>query len=138
MPGVVSHPSEWPFSGYNEIQVPCERYALIDYEGLMGLLDFKAIEELADAYQGWTEESVGRKKSFRDSKWTESVAVGSESFVTTTREELGIKGNARKVIGKDGRYELRESTEPYKAILGHENECLRLQNAYLWNNNIWT
>ena len=28
--GVVQHPSEWPFSGYNEIQNPRERYALID------------------------------------------------------------------------------------------------------------
>ena len=31
--GVVNHPSEWTFTGYNEIQAPRERYALIDYEG---------------------------------------------------------------------------------------------------------
>jgi hypothetical protein len=35
--GVVTHPSEWPFSGYNEIQNPRERYALIDHENLMEL-----------------------------------------------------------------------------------------------------
>ncbi|MFH2220491.1 MAG: transposase [Pseudomonadota bacterium] len=134
--GVVGHPSEWPFSGYNEIQSPRERYALIDYKGLMELLDFKAMDELADAYRGWVEESVGRKKSFRDSKWTESVAVGGEPFVKATKEKLGIKGKGREVIGKDGSYELRESTEPYKAILGHENEGLRLQNAYFWNDNV--
>jgi REP element-mobilizing transposase RayT len=29
--GVVNHPSEWPFSGYNEIQNPRQRYSLIDY-----------------------------------------------------------------------------------------------------------
>jgi putative transposase len=28
--GVVGHPSEWPFSGYNEIQNPFQRYALIN------------------------------------------------------------------------------------------------------------
>jgi hypothetical protein len=39
-------------------------------------------------------------------------------------------------IGKDGSYELRESTEAYKAILGHENEAFRLQNAYSWNDNV--
>lgn len=35
--GVVTHPSEWPFCGYNEIQKPRQRYSLIDFEGLMGL-----------------------------------------------------------------------------------------------------
>jgi hypothetical protein len=36
--GVVNHPSEWSFSGYNEIQEPRSRYALIDYEKLQNLL----------------------------------------------------------------------------------------------------
>ena len=31
---VVTHPSEWQFCGYHEIQKPKERYALIDYNGL--------------------------------------------------------------------------------------------------------
>jgi hypothetical protein len=100
----------------------------------MGILDFKAMQELADVYQGWIEESVGRKEYFRDSKWTESVAVSCRAFVKTTQEKLGIKGKARKVIEKDGSYELRESTEPYKAILGRESVALR-QNAYFWNDN---
>ena len=30
--GVVTHPSEWNFGGYNEIQKPRQRYALIDYK----------------------------------------------------------------------------------------------------------
>ena len=36
--GVVKHPSEWAFSGYNEIQKPRQRYALIDDAGLMNLV----------------------------------------------------------------------------------------------------
>jgi hypothetical protein len=40
--GVVGHPSEWSFSGYNEIQAPRQRYALIDYEALKELLEFEA------------------------------------------------------------------------------------------------
>jgi putative transposase len=44
--GVVNHPSEWEFSGYNEIQAPRYRYALIDYEGLGNLLDFGGMDEL--------------------------------------------------------------------------------------------
>jgi len=50
--GVVGHPSEWPFSGYNVLQARRERYAIIDYEGLGGLLDFRGMDDLADAYRG--------------------------------------------------------------------------------------
>lgn len=52
--------------------------------------------------------------------------MGSESFVTAMKENLGIKGKWREVIGDDGSYELRETTEAYKAILRHENDAVRL------------
>jgi len=39
--GVVKHPAEWPFCGYNEIQNPRQRYSLIDYHKLIPLLQMK-------------------------------------------------------------------------------------------------
>ncbi len=133
--GVVGHPLEWPFSGHNEIQAPRERYALIDYEGLRKLLNFRGMDDLADAYRAWVEESLGKGNNFRDGKWTESIAVGSEAFVTATKEKLGLKGKGRAVIGGDGSYELRESPAGYKGILGHENEGLRLDNTCFYSDN---
>ncbi len=84
--GVVGHPSEWSFSGYNEIQAPLQRYALIDYKALKKLLGFEAMDKLAVAYRGWIDEALSQGEHFRDGQWTESVAVGSESFVTTSKE----------------------------------------------------
>ncbi len=133
--GVVEHPSEWRFCGYNEILAPRQRYALIDYDGLRSLLNFDSMDDLAALlYRGWIEESLGRGNSLRDGKWTESVAVGSEAFVTATKEILGVKGEGRAVIGGDGSYELRESPAAYKGIFGHENAVLRPQNEYFWQN----
>ena len=131
--GVVGHPSEWPFSGYNEIQAPRERYTLIDYEGLKELLNFTVMDDLADAYRGWVEETVSKGDHFRDGKWTESVAVGSERFVVDTWDRLGIRAKGREVVGGDGSYQLRESPASYKSIFDHENGGLRFQNAYFWN-----
>ncbi len=128
--GVVEHPSQWAFGGYNEIQIPRERYALIDYEALKGLLNFKRMNDMAAAYRGWIDESLKEGSHFRDEKWTESIAVGSESFVTATKEKLGFKAKGREVIGGDGSYELRESPASYKGILGHENAVLSPQNGY--------
>jgi putative transposase len=44
--GVVKHPAEWPFCGYNEIQRPKERYALIDYNGLKDIFSCREISDV--------------------------------------------------------------------------------------------
>jgi putative transposase len=132
-PGVVTHPSEWPFSGYNEIQNPRQRYSLIDHGSLMDLLDIKCMEELRRSYREWVEESFARQGGKRESRWTESIAIGSKAFVEKTKAELGIKPIGREVMGVDGGYELRERDVSYNAIFAGENSGLRPENAYLWN-----
>jgi putative transposase len=134
--GVVRHPSEWPFTGYNEIQAPRERYAVIDYEGLRNLLNFKEMPDFADAYRGWIEEAIVADGQLRDGKWSESIAVGSESFIMMTKEKLGIKAKGREVVCEEGSYALRESPAPYSSILGHENDDLSPENAYFWEHNL--
>ena len=69
---------------------------------------------------------------FRDGKWTESVAVGSEEFVTATKEALGFRAKGREVVGGNGRFELKESPTAYRGILELENAVLSPQNQYLW------
>ena len=130
--GVVKHPSEWAFSGYNEIQVPRRRYKLIDNEGIMGLFGFKVMSDFAEAYRGWIEESINQEMQVREGKWTESIAVGSEPFVTATKERLGFKAKGRKVFGDGRSYELRESLAPYKSVFNQEKADLRPQNEHFW------
>jgi len=101
----------------------------------MKLLNFKKMANLADAYRGWIEEALGAGGRFRDGKRSESIAVGSESFVLMTKEKLGIRAKGRKLVGEDGSYVLRESLAPYNSILGHENDVLRPENIFLWKNN---
>jgi putative transposase len=134
--GVVKHPSEWAYSGYNEIQNPPKRYAILDEKGLKELLDFRSMDNLAVARRGWIEEALTRGDLRRAGRWTESIAVGSELFVHATQAKLGIKGHGREVIGADGSYELRESSAPYMINLGPENDGLRHQNGYFWNDPV--
>jgi putative transposase len=134
--GIVNHPSEWAFCGYNEIQAPRERYALIDYEGLKDLVGFRSMHDFAEAYRGWIDESLKEVSHTRDGRWTESVAVGSEPFLEATKEKLGLKEKDRKVVGEIGSYQLRESPASYNGIIGHENAVLRPQNEYFWKNTI--
>jgi putative transposase len=96
------------------------------------LLDFRSMHDLAEAHRRWVEEAIEKEDHFRDGKWTESIAVGSESFVKAAKVKLGIKAKGREILGQDGSYRLGESPVPYKGNFEPENEALRLQNEYLW------
>lgn len=130
---VVEHPSEWPFCGYNEIQNPKERYGLIDYRQLTHLTGFEEMRKLADAYRGWIEESLRTIGQARDEKWTESIAVGSRAFVTTTRERLGLTAKRHPIMQADGSCSLGEPAESYNGDFGHKNEGLSHENAFIWD-----
>lgn len=134
--GVVSHTSEWAYSGYNEIQCPRNRYTLIAYEGLKNLLAFQGMDELAEACRGLIQDALNNNRECsRDKRWTESVAVGSETYVTATKKKLLDRGIGHKIIGMDGRYELKESCAPYNGNLACQNTGLNLGNRYFWREN---
>ena len=61
----------------------------------------------------------------RDGKWTESIAVGSESYIEATIQRLGIKAKGRKIIGGNKSCELRESAASYGGNFTPENGPLR-------------
>ena len=63
----------------------------------------------------------------------ESVAAGREAFVSVMKEKLGVKVKGHVVIGGDASSEPRESSAACKRILGHENDGLRPENNYFWD-----
>jgi putative transposase len=134
--GVVKHPAEWPFCGYNEIQNPRQRYSLIDYHRLIPLLQIKDIGELQESCRKRVEEDLTTRNQSRDSKWTESIAVGSKAFIEATIKKLGIKAKGRKIVVSNKSYELREPGVPYGGNFTPKNGLLRLQNSYFWNDTI--
>ncbi len=132
--GVVAHPSEWPFCGYNEIQDPRLRYSVIDYESLVELFDCRSMQEFKKMYRSWVEEAIEKRTCVsRQSQWTESLAVGSAAFVTDGKEKLGPRGRGRKVSYTDGCFSLREPATPYSIDFATENDALRQDNTFYWN-----
>jgi REP element-mobilizing transposase RayT len=134
--GVVNHPTEWNFGGYNEIQKPRERYALIDYKRLMELLHISTFDELRNSHKKWVEEILKTKNNVRESKWSKSIAVGSKGFVEGIKEKLGIRAKGRKVGESGGLYHLREVQVPYNSDFTPENSDLSTKNTYYWNVNL--
>ena len=68
--------------------------------------------------------------------WSEAIAVGSLTFVESVKNELGFKAAQRNVIDGDGSYALRVPIEAYGLKFAAENEALRHQNTFLWNETV--
>jgi putative transposase len=94
--GVIAHPSQWPFSGYNEIQNPKRKNVLIHYEKLRKLLSIDSYDLLKQYHRGWVGESLDNVGNNRDEKWTKSIAVGSKGFIEEMRLVLGAMAKGRK------------------------------------------
>lgn len=142
--GVVNHPSEWPFSGYNEIQTPPRKYSLIDRRQLMSLLGFDDSDRFSKVYQGWVEDILRTNGHSREAKWTQSIAAcpvkflflfnrgGSKLFVERVKAKLGFRAIGRKVVGTGDEYELKENVASYNAEFGAKMGTLRPENSFKW------
>jgi len=126
--GVVEHPEQWEFCGYNEIQNPRKRKGIIDFDRLIGLLGFETYDEIKAAQNKWVESSIKTDNRDKENKWTQSIAVGSKTFIEKIKAEPGSRARGRKIIGADDTFELREVITPLGNAANPDSE-----NTYLWN-----
>jgi len=116
--GVVDDPIKWKESGYFEIQNIGKINEIIDYNSLISLLNLKSIDQLKAAQREWVKDAIKRNDLKRDSKWTESIAVGNEAFVEKIKQQLGIKALYRTIENKNEAYVLSDGEIPYKISFG--------------------
>jgi len=125
--GVVNHPSDWEFSGYNEIQKPRQRYRIIDYDALKKMFQFSDNESMKETHQKWVSEALKNDHLKRQSQWTQSIAVGDQGFLESVQNGLKHQAKGRSIVKTEtGSYQLRENQSPYG-----ESEP-QYQNTILW------
>jgi putative transposase len=80
--GVVTHPRDWRFGGYQELSGRRQRYRIIDRERLLMCLGM----EDADGFGRWYESTVAdlcqRQAAAREPCWSQALAVGSRSWLS--------------------------------------------------------
>ena len=133
--GIISHPSEWVYGGYQEIQNPRRKNRLIAYDRLSELAGFNRYEEFKAAHKEWVEAAIANGKNVRDGKWTQSIAVGSQDYVENIKDVLGIHAKGRKVVGETETFQLREPLELYNAGFCIKKNDMGPQNLYFWEEN---
>jgi putative transposase len=131
--GVVHHPSEWPFCGYNEIQKPKRKKVLINYQKLTSLLGFDSYGDVIKYHKKWVDDFLGNGNNIRDDKWTTSIAIGNRSFVERVKSLMGALAIGRKSTEAGDSYQLREPAVPYIAHFGGKKGNIGLENTWLWD-----
>ncbi len=114
--GVVEHPRDWPFCGYQEIFGQRSRNCLIEKKLLVNLSGWAGLDGLLAVYQDWILDALKSKDLSRKPIWTESVAVGREVFINKIKTDLGLKILHREMIPDSldpAGYVLKDPTQDY-------------------------
>ncbi|MBU0679163.1 MAG: transposase [Verrucomicrobia bacterium] len=92
--GVVQHPEEWDWCGYNELVGRKRRNRLIDQKQLVQALgDGTAIEHFRTGYQDMIRTKVELAELQREAYWTEALAVGSTDFTREVGKQIPNRMN---------------------------------------------
>ncbi len=98
----------------------------------MDLLDIPSMDMLQRSHRGWVEESLRVERSARDSKWSESIAVGSKGFVATVKKQLGLRAKGRKITESAGRVPTPGDTVSLQRHFRGRKWPFKLSKLYFW------
>ena len=133
--GVVNHPSEWPYSGYIEIQNPKRKNILINYKKLINLLGFSSYEDFKRYHSTWVDSYLEDGRNIHDDKWTKSIAVGSNGFVDKIKSLMGARAIGRKTIEAGDSYQLKEPAASYMTHFEAKKYDIDPENMYFWSDS---
>ena len=98
--GVVTHPREWNWCGYQELAGLRERYRLIDTERILEIFGGVSLVDFRRHYEALIQDRIAREEFQREAQWTQSIAVGSEAFVRGIADR--IEGRQQLEIASSG------------------------------------
>jgi putative transposase len=98
----------------------------------MQVLGIGDSDQLSLSHRSWVEEAIKSKDKMREQRWSESIAVGSLSFIQEVKAELGARGCGRNIIPSPEGHELREHQTSYHDHFGWEKVPLSYKNSLPW------
>lgn len=131
--GVVEHPIDWPHGGYIEIQRPRYKNILINHEALVHLCGYNDLEDFQSAHRRWIDDALSRNQIIRDESWTQSIAIGSRSYIESVKSQFGANAISRKIRELSEGFELREPEPVYNAIFEAKNDDIHTENCLSGN-----
>jgi putative transposase len=116
--GVVGHPREWEWTGYNDLMGERRRNRLLDTNMLvrsLGAVGEQGLDRFRIRYREMIEEALARRELERQPMWTESIAVGdrawAEQMGRQIRNRMGVR--VEQANGNSGAWTIREDRGDY-------------------------
>lgn len=126
--GVVDHPREWAWTGWQELMGERRRNCVVDTQELVSLVDAGDIERFRIAYAEAIALCLKQGGMVREPEWSESVAIGSGPYIEAIRKELTADYSRRSLETEEsakGGLVLREKPEvAYGAEEGLEKDAM--------------
>jgi putative transposase len=92
------------------------------------LLGFENYDDLKDAHYKCVDSAMQTENRGKENKWTQSIAVGSKTFIEKMKEAPGFRAKGRRMICADDTFELREMLMPYGKANNQDSG-----NTFLWD-----
>ena len=118
--GVVKHPRDWQWVGYHEIMGERQRYRVLDLERLCWRLGVASLEEVRKNLEASLVEKIAANDLKREPCWTESLAVGSQSFLEKLKPE-NFSRRETAIVETAGVWALQEESIPYSSKTASKN-----------------
>lgn len=111
---------------------------IIFLDSLVRLMGFTDLQSFQSAHKRWVEASLQVGEFGRESHFTESIAVGSQSFIEKVKKSLGFMAIGRSITGSNKHYQLRENvikfgnspSDGLNTVAGPDSEYT---NTFLWD-----
>ncbi len=95
-----------------------------------------SITILKKEYIKWITHVLQNEEPYRETRWTESVAVGTKSFLETVKQKLGIRGMKRKIESDTYGNVLEEPRVKYETENPVIKNCnITGNNSFRWDIN---
>ena len=104
------------------------------------LMGFADLNDFQSAHKKWIEASFLTGASERQGDWSQSIAVGSQSFIEKVNNRLGFKAKGRTITGNDDHYQLRENISDFghasRQGFGYDTGADDAKlNGFFWQDN---
>lgn len=117
--GAVSHPQDWKWCSHDELLGRRQRYRILNRDRLLESLGAGKAESLAEWYEEALERRMEARQMGREAHWSESLAVGSQPFVTRACEAYANRRefDVSEVSGSTGSlWSVRETPCSYTTV----------------------
>lgn len=74
---------------------------------------------------------LANDSAIKNSIWSESIAVGDESFIKDIQQKLASRAQGRSVLSQNNTNTLKELEVPYNGIFAGQKDSLNWENTYL-------